>query len=124
MSKDFHIGIILSITGERLMSPTIPPIQGVYEILNYMTGDNLYTHQLPRVCRECRPFLLKQHPQLAQWADDVTPETFSARLADAVEQFGLTLPVEPLASGEHEFIEPISELAEYVHPDRIIPIKI
>lgn len=123
MAKDFHIGIILSITGEALMSPTVPPISGVYEILNYMTGDNLYTHQLPRVCRECRPFLLKQHPQLAAWVDDVTPENYSARLADAVEQFGLTLPVEPLAQGEHEVIDPVSELAEKVHPDKIVLVK-
>jgi hypothetical protein len=124
MARNFHIGIILSITGERLMSPTQPPISGVYEILNYMTGDNLYTHQLPRVCRECRPALLKQHPQLAAWVDDVTPENFCARLTDAVKQFGEELPVEKLAEADHERIDPLSELAEKVHPDKIIAVAI
>jgi hypothetical protein len=120
MVRDFQIGTILSITHEALMSP----ISDIYEILNYMTGNNLYTHQLPRVARECKPFLLKQHPQLAQWVDDVTPENVRARLADAVAQFGEMLSVEPLAKDEHEFIDPMSELTEKVHPGRIIPITI
>ena len=120
VAKNFHIGIVLSITGDKLMSPTEPPIDGVYQILNYMTDDNLFTHQLPRACKECRPALLKQYPALANWADDVTPENFRERLADAEKQFGKELSVEPLAQHEHEYIDPVSELAEKVHPDKII----
>jgi len=39
-------------------------MDGVYDILNYMTGDSLFTHQLPRASDECKPFLLEQFPQL------------------------------------------------------------
>lgn len=53
--REFHIGDILSITTERLVSPRL--IEGVYDILNYMTGDNLMTHQLPRASRHCAPYL-------------------------------------------------------------------
>lgn len=120
MTKSFHIGAILSVTGEALMCP----IGDVYEILNYMTDDNLFTHQLPRVARECRPVLLKQQPQLSAWVDDVTPENYKARLADAIKQFGEELSVEPLAANEHEYIDPMSELAEKIHPDKIIPVVI
>jgi len=124
MARNFHIGTILSITHGTLMAPSSPPMDDIYNILNYMTGDNLYTHQLPRVSSECEPALLKQHPKLAEWVNDVTPENFRARLADAVAQFGETLPVEPLAAGEHEVIDPMSELVEKVHPSRIIPVVI
>lgn len=124
MGKNFHIGVILSITGESLMSPTQPPIQGVYEILNFMTGDSIYTHQIPRVCRECRPALLAQYPALANWVDDVTPENVVRRLADAVKQFGAELSVEPLAKDDHERIDPVSELAETIHPDKITVLTI
>lgn len=62
-SKTFPLGTVLSITTGYLLAPN--GIGGVYEILNFMTGDNLYTHQLPRVGRECAPYLLKQFPALA-----------------------------------------------------------
>jgi len=45
-TKDFHISDILSITDGRLVSTR--HMDGIYEILNFMTGDNLFTHQLPR----------------------------------------------------------------------------
>lgn len=122
MSKHFHIGDILSITGEKLVSPRL--ISGVYDILNYMTGDELYTHQLPRAMRECRPHLLKKYPQLAAVDESgVTPETWRAWLDDRIAEFGETLPVDPLPEHAHEFIDPISELAEKVHPDKIIVVK-
>lgn len=53
-TKTFHIGDILSVTTSRLVSPS--HIDGVYSILNWMTCDNLYTHQLPRAADECAPF--------------------------------------------------------------------
>lgn len=61
--KQFHIGDVLSITHEHLVSPR--HMDGVYDILNYMTGDSLFTHQLPRAGRECKEPLLAQHPELA-----------------------------------------------------------
>ena len=35
-------------------------MDGIYDILNFLTGDNLYTHQLPRAMRECEPWLRAQ----------------------------------------------------------------
>ena len=60
----FHIGDVLSITTGKMVSPT--GMDGIYKILNFMTGEDLYTHQLPRAMRVCAPHLLQQHPQLAE----------------------------------------------------------
>lgn len=60
MTKNFHIGDILSITTDFLVSPR--GMDGIYDILNFITNDNLFTHQLPRVAKECRPFLLGKYP--------------------------------------------------------------
>jgi hypothetical protein len=73
-SKLFHIGTILSVTTGRLVSPT--GLNGVYEILSYMAGESVYTHQIPRFGEECAPWLLRQHPQLA----NVTLETLDTAL--------------------------------------------
>lgn len=122
MTRQFHIGVVLSISHDALMAPNL--IDDVYDILNFMTGGNLYTHQLPRVCLECRPFLFQQHPQLKEWGGRVTKKNYSQRLADAVRQFGEFLNIEPLPPSEHERIDPISELAEKVHPDKIIVVRV
>ena len=121
-SRSFHIGDILSITTEKLLSPRL--ISGVYDILNFMTNDNLYTHQLMRAKDECRPYLIKQHPKLAAIdAAEVTRENWRSWLDARIAEFGETLPVNPLPEDIHEFIEPISELAEIVHPSKIIVVN-
>jgi hypothetical protein len=121
MGCDFHLGDILSVTTERLVSPD--HIDGVYRILNYMTGDNLFTHQLPRANHECAPALLAQHPQLnaVEVPDDFGPDpeaAVTAWLAEQVARYGETLPVEPLAAADHTRIDPVDELAMLKGGDR------
>lgn len=58
----FHLGDILSITTGRLVSPD--HMDGIYNILNFMTGDSLYTHQLIIACDVMREPILEQHPFL------------------------------------------------------------
>ena len=78
-TKQFHLGDVLSITTGRLVSPR--HIDGVYDILNFMTGDNLFTHQLPRAFDECKPYLVAQFPQLAI----AKMETAIAKLDEALK---------------------------------------
>ena len=123
-TKDFHIGDILSITDGRLVSPR--HMDGVYDILGWMTGESLFTHQLPRVCSEAKPVLLAMHPQLASVSRDdaVDGSNMDAWLADKVARFGETLPVPKMSADEHESIDPMSELAGMVHPDKIVAVKL
>lgn len=121
-TRNFHIGDILSITTGCLVSPR--HMEGVYDILNFMTGESLFTHQLPRVASEAEPVLLAQHPQLADAdASGVTPENHQAWLEAAVAKYGKELPVKPMTADDHERIDPLSELAEKVHPDKIVVLS-
>lgn len=120
--KSFHLGDVLSITDGHLVSPE--GIGGVYQILNYMTGDDLYTHQIPRVMDECRPHLLQQHPHLAhvQFPDGLHGEAgCRAWLDEQVVQFGETLPVEPIPRDEHRRVNALAEL-EALLPGRVIAV--
>lgn len=116
-TRSFHLGDILTITHDRLVSPR--HMDGVYDLLNWMTGDNLFTHQLPRACDECKPHLLAQHPDLAaiQVPDfeairrDRVQAWVTEWLARQVALFGEYREVAPLASGDHTFIDPLTELA-------------
>ena len=124
-TKTFHIGDILSVTTSRLVSPS--HIGGVYSILNWMTGDNLMTHQLPRVAGECAPSLRDQFPDLA--AITLLPD-FSGKadvdrwLAKQVAVYGETREVAPLAAGDHTYIDPITEIRQVAPHAKIIAVEV
>lgn len=117
----FTLGEVLSVTTGTLLCD----IGRVYAILNHMTGDSLFTHQLPRASRECAPYLLKQFPQLAKVnTEAVNLNNWATWLHDQVLEYGNEFAVNPLPEHAHEFIDPLSELAEKVHPDKIIVTRI
>lgn len=120
-NREFPLGCILSVTTGKLVAED--HMSGFYEILNYMTSDNLFTHQLPRAAGACKPSLLAQHPRLELLSgDDINNENWEEWLSAAKEIHGSHLPVAPLSEHEWERIDPISEAAEKIHPDRIIAV--
>ena len=114
--KEFHISDVLSITTGALLSSR--HIEGVYDILNHMTADSLFTHQLPRASEQCKPYLLKQFPELA---DIEVPTDFNGErervevwVMDMAEIYGEDFNVMTIAEhgGSYQPKEPITELAE------------
>jgi hypothetical protein len=115
-TKQFSVAQILTITHGRLLCH----IGGVYEILNWLTGESLMTHQLPRASRESEDWLRQQFPDLVEIdvesvsiAGQEDVDTFLASLAD---QYGTFREVTPLPPGDHTSIDPISEL-KMMRPD-------
>jgi hypothetical protein len=122
-TKEFDTADVLSTVTGRLVSK----IDGVYKVLNWMTGESLFTHQLPRVSREARPVLVAAHPLLQQAideADQVTTENWQEWRQTWEDRYGPTIAVPKFGADTHENIDPMSELAEKIHPDRIIPVVI
>lgn len=124
MGKIFELGDVLTITTGRLVARR--GMDAVYDILNYMTDDELYTHQLPRAGRECSPYLLRQFPQLAQIRvpkefDD--KEDVFAWLYVKELEYGNSFDVEPIPQDDHTFKNPVQELEEMVGPDKVIVVS-
>jgi hypothetical protein len=123
--RTFHLGDVLTITTGRLVAPR--HMAAVYDLLDFMTGDSLFTHQLPRAAGECGPALLTQHPHLREVA---VPEEFTDEshvdqwLAEQVGLFGAELPVRPLSLGDHTRINPMEELAVLAPGVEIIPVMV
>lgn len=118
---ELHLGDILSVTTDRLVSPD--HIGGVYRILNHMTGDNLMTHQLPAAAEAMKPQLVAQFPTLAAIQ---APESFRDEahvhswLADQVAAHGEWHDVvAPPSSvwGEHDALE---DLMDMVGPENVL----
>jgi hypothetical protein len=105
----FTTGEIISAVTGRLCCP----IDGVYRALNYLTGDSLFTHQLPRAGRACEEWVRKQHP----WLDELdveacTRETWKAWLNDAIGKYGEVFVLEPLPAGQWQSRDPIEEAVD------------
>ncbi len=69
MTKRFALRTVLTVTTGRLLTEsdakhTGNGIDHLYELLNWMTADNLTTHQLGRAAEECKPWLLRWFPEL------------------------------------------------------------
>ena len=88
-------------------------IGDMYKFLNWMTGDNLYTHQLPRAMDACRPFLEQQIPWLKDCnREEITKENAHEYLERQIALHGETVDVEPLPEGAWEHKDAIMELLE------------
>jgi hypothetical protein len=117
-TKQFGLGAVLTVTTGRFL---VKDIDKLYGILNHMTGDNLFTHQLPRAADACAGPLLAQFPQLA---GVVVPQLdgraeYEVWLASRARVLGSVFDVEPLESWQHR--DALAELAEMTDKP-IIPI--
>lgn len=142
--KTFCLGDVLSITTGRLLSPR--HIEGVYDILNFMTDDNLFTHQLPRASKKCAPFLLKQFPELEQAGSVENTARLDELLADAEHRkeppenaitmwlkwmaepgtcnLKKTYKVAQIPATAHQIKHPIAEFGEMVGSNNIVVVNI
>jgi Ni2+-binding GTPase involved in maturation of urease and hydrogenase len=116
-TKPFHISIVLTIIDGKMIS--VDHIGGVYEILNWMTGENLMTHQLPRVSREVEPHLRAQHPALAAITVPEGLDSWDkvhAYLETLYPVHGEFVDIAKLDLADHTTIDPISEI-KMMRPD-------
>lgn len=122
-TKEFATRDVLSTVTGMLMGD----IGGVYQVLNWMTGESVFTHQIPRISREAIPVVLAAHPTLQQAIDEatqVTPENFASWRDTWEDRYGPTISVPKFNADSHESIDPMSELAEKIHPDKIVSVRL
>lgn len=111
----FHVGDILSIITGRLVSPR--GIEGVYDILGYMTDDTPYTTQLGRFGEECKPHLQQQHDSALAAFYEPPEEAMVSTLSIykwlggiSVALGGSLLTVKPIGEDDHVAMDSITEL--------------
>jgi hypothetical protein len=116
--RDFHIGDVLSVTTGKLVSPR--HVDGLYDLLGYMTGESLMTHQLPRASDQCRPEILRQHPDLERVE---VPETVKDEATCLSWLLGISLltgetrSIAPLIG--HVGQDPIEEACDLVGTEKV-----
>ena len=138
--KTFHISDVLSVTTGRLVSSR--HMGGIYDILNFLTGDSLFTHQLPRALRECAPWLRSQFPSIMEDSPIIVKLlpvldakiTNADKRKDAIQaaceqwvkmvqteaNLPEMLPVYEMGAEMHTHIDPIEEAKAMVGDKRVI----
>ena len=111
-SKTFKLEEVLSAVSGVLLCK----IDKVYEVLNHLTGDSLFTHQLPRAGRVCRIPVFKQHPFLKEIdTSDINPENWQEKLAVIKAKYPNEVELYPIQNWTH--IDPIDEAFDMMNGD-------
>lgn len=113
MAKKYHLGTLLSVTTGTMLCPSGNP-KDFFDLLNYMTSDNLDPTEIALAVKECRPSLLSQFPFLSNInIKEATPENFEKWLSTQVKLYGETFIVQPLPPGTHQVENNIFNLPKF-----------
>lgn len=125
--REFSLGTILTMTTGRFLTT----FDELYDLASYMSGEEVWTHQLPRVKGEAGPVILKRYPQLAEievptYDESTDKESFYGDwLATQEERYGKMFALEPLSAEEHASIDPLTEFeAMGIPAEKIIPVRV
>ncbi|MDE2233665.1 MAG: hypothetical protein KGJ90_06210 [Patescibacteria group bacterium] len=109
MIKEFSLGQVLSVTTGRLLCG----MDGIYDILNYMTGEDLMTHQLPRAIGQVKPYIYQQSPLLRMINEsNLNEDTWQEWLNEQVELFGKSVLLRSIPKEKQDHKDPIEELKQ------------
>lgn len=123
--EEFHLGDLLTVMTGRLLTPSGLP--GVDHIVTYVTRQPHLTHQIPRALEEIKPFVLEQHPWLAEIADPGdrlnTKAEVTAWLDKLVDERGEFHDLARMPEGQYVGREPLAELREMAPDVPIIVVE-
>jgi len=116
----FPLADVLSVTTPRLLSRR--HVDGLYSILNYMTGQHLYTHQLGTAADAAAPALIAQHPFLADLQPSASMDAadLMAWLVNAEREHGENITVAPLTDWQRR--DPIEDACDAVGAEKVFVV--
>lgn len=120
-TKSFPTADVLGVVTGRLLREG--GFNDLHEVVEWMAGEPVFTHQIPRICDEASPVIVAMHPELqavVREAEVMDGGNCLAIVAGWRQRYGETITVPRMNADQHERIDPVSELAEKVHPDNII----
>lgn len=117
-TKAFPTGAVLSMLTGKLVSEN--HMEGLYEVANFMTGENVFTHQMPRIFREASPVILAFHPHLrdaVEEAEQVNQDNWREWLDTWKARYGDEITVPVMTRKEHRRIDALTEFVSQLDPN-------
>lgn len=143
-TKRFSLRVVLTVTTGRMLTERKGPMDNgigdLYGILNWITGDSLFTHQLGRASEAARPWLLKCFPELAYpsaaldkldgWLDADRTDDKQEAMRIWFAELKMMFPelkdeydIAPMPDGWVS-IDPLMELETMVGKERIVTVNV
>lgn len=121
--KSWPTEVVLSIVTGFLVAE----FSEVHRAMEWLAGEPVWTHQLPRIAREAKPGILADHPAIEEAckeaeAGKIDKSNWQAWQSRWRERYGATLLLRRMTADQHERIDPVSELAEKVAPDNVVVV--
>jgi len=95
-TKHFDLAAILTVTTGKLFTG----MNNLYDILNYLTGESLFTHQIPEALQKASRYVLNIYPQLREVSitDEQIRDMKTAKrfIAEQKRRYGKRLPLIPM----------------------------
>ena len=109
-AREFDLESVLTVTTFKMLTK----IDNLYDLLNYLTGEDLYIHQLPRAGEVAIKYILELYPSLvnvdAQNVKITNEEEAKAFVKQYNDLYGEKLTLSPMPKERYESISPIVEL--------------
>lgn len=109
--RPFDLGVVLTLTTDGIMLSE--SVGDVHEACDFLTGDQLMTHQLVRALPVCGAHAREQHPDLADLKPpEGEPEEILRWVHQMRQIYGPSRRLTPLPPDRWERRNPIDEMAE------------
>lgn len=120
--EEFPLADILTLTTGMMLAEG--GCSSLQKMLDYLTRDNIFTHQIPRAATVCAPWVVSQYPNLPNEKDakDINETNWREWLTEQEKKFGTSLPLEQLPGDDWKHINPIEELVGMVGADKVIAV--
>ena len=114
--------VVTACTGMMLCNS----IGSVYDVLNFLTGESLFTHQLGRAMRELRPEFCRQVPALEAYGDlpNVNTDNWQQALQDIVDELGEEITLTKPEYTDYQTRDMLDELVDMVGPEKVIAVAV
>lgn len=97
-TKNLPLAVLLSVAPQQKKMFT-KSFGEIKQFLAWMTGQSCHTHDASRLANACSPFLIQQHPFLANIdVSDVSSDNVYEKLADFEQLYGSSLSVTQMPS--------------------------
>ncbi len=119
-ARMFPTAVVLSAIGDVLLCD----IGEVYDLLSFLVGRPVFTHEIPSAGKLCRPHVEQQHPTLAGYdATGINRNNWSVRLAELVANYGGAFALTPIGWNDLAERHPLETLQDMVGDKPIIVVE-
>lgn len=110
--RNFDLGTVLTITSGGILFTNM---DNVYDILNFLSNDKIYSHQIARIIKVAQVYVLEKYPKLDGVGKDIifnSEQDVKAFIDEQKIIYGDSFALSPMSEEMYQYIDPIEEMMD------------